>query len=455
MASLKLVKNIGHLVTSDANQTVIKNAWIAHSDGFIQSFGSGTPPETDYTEIVDAKGGILTPGFVNTHHHFYQSMARAYTPGNNSPLLPWLATMNKLWVGNYTNEDLYLATQYALAELMLTGCTTVADHHYIVPETSFEHHNAQFEAAAAMGIRFHCGRGAMDKPSPELVSPWLCQDFDTIVGDWERLLNTYHDPSPGSMYQTFIAPTAVTSCSGELLKTAADLAKRANVPLHTHCGETIAEEEYSMHHYGIRQIPYLADLGWDFDGVYFAHGIHFNDEELEFLGKNRMGVAHCPYANMRLGSGICRVPELRAAGAKVGIGVDGSASNDSGHILGEVRQAFMLSRVKYGTEAMTALDAIEIGTRGGAEILKRDDIGSIEVGKCADFAIFPEVDTFSSGVENPVDGLIICWSRQVDTLIAHGTVKVRDGALLDFDIDALRAKHHARAKFFHNNIKTR
>ena len=449
----KLLFNIGHLVTVDPSQRVLKNAWITYENGFITAIGTGVHPEAEYSEKIDAKGGILTPGLINTHHHFYQSMARAYTPGNNKPLLPWLEAMNKLWVGNYTNDDLFLATQYALAELMMSGCTTAADHHYIVPETSTEHHNAQFEAAAKMGIRFHCGRGAMDKPSPKLISPWLCQDYDSIMADWERLLNDFHDPTPGSMHQTFIAPTAVTSCTDTLLRDAAALAKKHKVPLHTHCGETIAEDAYSMEQFGERQIPYLADLGWDFEGVYFAHGIHFNDEELEFLGKNKMGVAHCPYANMRLGSGICRVPELRAAGAKVGIGVDGSASNDSGHILGEIRQAFMLARVKYGTEAMTALDAIEIGTRGGAEILGRSDIGTIEVGKCADFAIFPEVDYFSSGVENPVDGLIICWSRQVDILIAHGNVRIQNGAFVDIDIDALRHKHHSRACFFHESIK--
>ncbi|MEM9025415.1 MAG: amidohydrolase family protein, partial [Verrucomicrobiota bacterium] len=380
MPSHKLVFNIGYLVTVDSESRVLNNAWIAHADGFIEEIGTGPLPERAFAERVDAHGGILLPGLVNTHHHFYQTMARAYTPGNNQPLLPWLAAMNKLWVGHYTNEDLYLATQYALAELMLSGCTTAADHHYIVPKNSIEHHNAQFEAASEMGVRFHCGRGAMDKPSPELISPWLCQGYEQIMEDWERLLKDYHDPNPGSMYQTFLAPTAVTSCTETLLRDAASLAKKHQVPLHTHCGETIAEDEYALRHFGERQIPYLANLGWDFDRVYFAHGIHFTDEELTFLAKNRMGVAHCPYANMRLGSGICRVPELRAAGAKVGIGVDGSASNDSGHILGELRQAFMLARVKYGPDAMTALEAIEIGTQGGAEILGRTDIGSIEVG---------------------------------------------------------------------------
>lgn len=439
-----LIHNIGHLVTMDEKRTVHTDAWIITESGTVTAVGSGKIPEGDFAQHIDAQGGIATPGLINTHHHFYQTMARAYTPGNNATLLPWLAAMNSNFRG-FTTEDLHLVSQLALAEMMLTGCTTAADHHYIVPRGTPEHHDAQFAAAKELGVRFHCGRGAMDKPS-ELNPPEVCQSADAIFADMERLLATYHDTSPGSMQQVFLAPCAATSCTEEFLKDSATFAKQHHIPLHIHCGETEAENAYSHEHFGERPVPYLANLGWDFSGVYFAHGIHFTDEEVAFLGERQMGVAHCPYANMRLGSGICRVGDLRAAGASVGIGVDGSGSNDSGHVLGELRQALMLARVRYGPSAMTAMQALEIGTLEGAKILKRTDIGSITPGQCADLAIFPAVDLFSSGHENPVDALLLCWPRTVDILIIHGKVRIRNSAFVDLDLEALIAQHHARAK---------
>lgn len=446
----KLISNIGHLVTMDAARSILSDAWIVVEDGNVKGVGSGAPPEGPFTEQIDAYGGIATPGLINTHHHFYQTMARANTPGNSAPLLPWLAAMNKLWKG-FNNDDLYLVSRLALAEMMLTGCTTAADHHYIVPDGTTDHHDAQFAAADSLGVRFHCARGAMDKPS-DLNPPDVCQSTDAILADTERLLSTYHDTSHGAMRQVFLAPCAATSCTEQLLRDAATLARTHNIPLHTHCGETVAENAYSLEHFGQRPIEYLANLGWDFEGVYFAHGIHFTDEEVAFLGKNKMGVAHCPYANMRLGSGVCRVGDLRAAGASVGIGVDGSGSNDSGHLLGELRQALMLARVRYGPEAMTPMQALEIGTLEGAKILNnRTDIGAITPGMCADLAIFPAVDIFSSGHENPVDALILCWPRSVDTLVIGGEVKIRDGSFVNLDLDSLIAQHHSRAKEFHAN----
>ena len=442
-----LIHNIGHLVTMDATRAVLPGAWLLARGGFIAALGTGSPPRVEGVLTHDAHGGIATPGLINTHHHFYQTMARAYTPGNNLPLLPWLAHMNRLWQP-FTADDLRLCTSLALAEMMLTGCTTAADHHYVVPRGSGDCFAAQFQAAEEMGVRFHGGRGSMDVAS-ELIGGWAIQSADTIMAECDRLRHAFHDPAPGSWRQVFLAPCAATSASRELLTSSAAYAREHRLGLHSHCAETVEEDAYSLAHFGMRPVEYFADCGWDFEGVWFAHGIHFSDEEIRWLGARRIGVAHCPYANMRLGSGICRVNDLQAAGAKVGIGVDGSASNDSGHLLGELRQALMLCRVRYGASSMSALDALALGTTGGAELLRRPDLGALETGRCADLAIFPAVDVHSSGCENPVDALLLCWPRNVDDLIVGGRVQISGGSFLHHDLAGLIARHHARAGELH------
>ena len=442
-----LIRNIGHLVTMNAERTVLREAWLLARNGFIVDLGTGEPPPVENISVHDALGGIATPGLINTHHHFYQTMARAYTPGNNLPLLPWLSHMNRLWQG-FTSEDLHLCSLLALAEMMLTGCTTAADHHYVVPIGSGDCFAAQFRAAERLGVRFHGGRGSMDVSS-SIIGDWAIQPLDTILDDCNRLRQEFHDPIPGSFRQVFLAPCAATSASRELLNASAAYARTHSLGLHSHCGETMDEDVYSQQRFGCRPVEYFADCGWDFEGVWFAHGIHFNDEEVRWLGERRIGISHCPYANMRLGSGICRVNDLQAAGAKVGIGVDGSASNDSGHMLGELRQALMLCRVRYGAESMTALDALALGTTGGADLLRRHDLGILEVGRCADVAIFPPVDIFSSGCENPVDALLLCWSRQVESLIIGGHVKITRSDFVDLDLAEIIAKHHERARQLH------
>jgi 8-oxoguanine deaminase len=454
-----LVKNIGHLVTMNPAREILRGAWLTAENGFITGYGTGTPPpdlasssSDSPLTVHDACGGIATPGLINTHHHFYQTMARAYTPGNNLPLLPWLAHMNKLWKP-FTSDDLYVASKLALAEMMLTGCTTAADHHYVVPAGSGDNFAAQFRAAADLGVRFHCARGSMDVHSP-LIGPWAVQTADEIMADVVRLHRDFHDPAPGSFRQIFLAPCAATSASKPLLVESARYAREHGLGLHSHCAETVEEDAFSLEKFNMRPLEYFADCGWDFEGVWFAHGIHFTDTEVKWLGDRRIGVAHCPYANMRLGSGICRVGDLQRAGAKVAIGVDGSASNDSGHVLGELRQALMLARVRYGAGAMSALDAIALGTTGGADLLRRHDLGSLTVGRCADLAIFPEIDLHSSGCENPVDALLICWSRQVESLIVGGEVRIAGGRFLDHDLDALIADHTSRARRIHAALGT-
>lgn len=439
-----LITDIDFLVTADAEQKVLTGAWILAKDGFITSFGSGTPPKAEGdTATLSGKGKILTPGFVNTHHHLYQNMARAYTPGNNLPLLPWLAHMNKLWK-QFREDDLHACTRLGLAELMLSGATTIADHHYVFPKGAKDMTAAQFDAAEIMGARFQASRGSMNVRS-DLISDWALQDEDTILAETEQLVHDFHDAEPGSYRQIIIAPCAATSCSESLLEKSAALAKKYQLGLHTHCGETVAENEFSIEKFGLRPLAYLLERGWDYDLTWLAHGIHFNDQELSQLSQYGIGVAHCPNANMRLGSGICRVPELIEQSIKVGVGVDGSASNDSGHMLAELRQAMYLARVRYGAEAMSALDAIDLGTSRAAELMGRGDIGKIETGKCADFALFPIDDLYSNAAENPVDALLICHARQVSDLVVGGRIRIERGNFIDINLENLKQEHRERA----------
>lgn len=440
-----LITDIDYLVTANETQSVYKGAWLLAKKGVIDSFGTGEPPKVSAdVSTLSGRGKILTPGFVNTHHHLYQNMARAYTPGNNLPLLPWLAHMNKLWKG-FREDDLHLCTRLGLAELMLSGATTIADHHYVFPDGAKDMTVAQFEAAQVMGARFQASRGSMNVKS-DLISDWALQDQDTILADTESLIQNYHDPEHGSFRQIIVAPCAATSCSAGLLEESALLAKKYGVGLHTHCGETEAENEFSIEKFGVRPIAYLLERGWDYNRTWLAHGIHFDDIELSQLAEYGIGVAHCPNANMRLGSGICRVPELIKKSIKVGVAVDGSASNDSGHMLAEIRQAMYLARVRYGAEAMSALDAIDLGTWRSAELMGRKDIGKIKIGMCADFALFPAEDLYSNGTENPVDALLICHARQVNDLVVGGKLRIQDGAFVDINLTSLQTEHCQQAK---------
>jgi 8-oxoguanine deaminase len=435
-----LVKNCGRLVTMDESQRILRDGWLVARGGFIESLGVGEPPAQPDAEVVDARGGIVLPGLVNTHHHMYQNLARAYSPIANLPLLPWLAGLTPLWRG-LTAEDLHTASLVAMAELMLSGCTTTSDHHYVFPQGTSGLIDAQFAAAAELGLRFHGARGSMDTAS-DLIPGWAVQPIDEILRDSERLAARYHDAAKGAMTRLVLAPCAMTSASPDLYRESAAIARRRGLHLHTHCAETVAENELAEAQHGVRPVQQLEKFGWAGERVWFAHGIHLNDAEVAFLGRHRMGVAHCPCSNMRLGSGVCRVRDLQRAGAAVGLGVDGSASNDSGHMLNEVRQALLLTRVIHGAGAMTPDQALALATRGGAGVLGRaDDLGSLEVGKCADLAVFPATDLFSSGAENPVDALVLCFPRQVETLVVNGVVRVREGRIIGLDLPAVLAQH--------------
>ena len=448
-----LLKNIGQLVTMDAQRSVLSDAWLLAEGGLVKSLGSGPPPKVGGVRVLNARSGIVTPGLINTHHHMFQNLARAFEPISNLPLLPWLAGHMPLW-RHFTPDDLFLATQVAAAELMLSGCTLTSDHHYLFPrDGSIEMLDAGFEAAAVMGIRYVGCRGSVNQPS-DIMPEWATQDLDVILADCQRLHGKYHQTGREAMAQIAFAPCTVFGCSGEHYRESAKLARHLKTRLHTHCGETIAENRDSRERLGSRPFAYMAKHGWEGDDVWLAHGIHFNDREVAHLTRTRTGIAHCPCSNMRLGSGICRVNDLRRGGSAVSLGVDGSASNDSGHMLSEVRQALLLTRVCHGAESITPEQALEMATLDGARNLGRSaDLGSLEPGKCADIAVFPREDIFSNGAHNPVHGLLLCHARNVDTLIVNGEVRVSEGQLLGLDLPKLLAKHRRTARRFHDGAK--
>lgn len=448
-----LVRNIGHLVTMDASRRVLRDAWVLSEDGWIRQVGEGRAPRAEGAEVLDARGGVVTPGMVNTHHHMFQNLARAFHPISNLPLLPWLAGHIPLW-RRFTPDDLFVATQVACVELMLSGCTLTSDHHYLFPrDGAGDLLDAGFHAAAALGIRYVGCRGSVNQPS-DIMPEWSTQDLDVILADCDRLHGRFHDKRPGSMAQVAFAPCTVFGCSGEHYRESARLARQLGARLHTHCGETIPENHDAVERLGSRPLAYMARHGWEGDDVWLAHGIHFTDAEVRRLGRARMGVAHCPVSNMRLGSGVCRVNDLRAAGATVSLGVDGSASNDSGHLLNEARAALLLTRVVHGAGAMTPEQALELATMGGARNLGREkDLGSIEPGKCADLAVFPASDLFSNGAHDPVHGLVLCHARNVDALVVHGRVRVRDGQVLGIELGPLLERHRRTARRFHDGLK--
>jgi 8-oxoguanine deaminase len=445
MRNRLILKNIGHLITMNPERAVLRNAWVAAENGRITSLGTGKAPRWTDAEVVDGRGGIAMPGLINTHHHMFQNLARAYGPISNLPLLPWLAGHIPLWK-QFSEEHLYLATQVALAELMLSGCTLTSDHHYVFPKgRSAQLLDAGFHAAAAMGCRYVGCRGSVNNPS-DIMPDWACQDADTVLSDCQRLYDRFHDSSPGSMQQVAFAPCTVFGCSGDLYRETARLARKLKVRMHTHCGETIPENKESVARLGCRPLQYMARHEWEGDDIWLAHGIHFTDREVGHLTRHRMGIAHCPVSNMRLGSGICRVNDLRDGGSPVSLGVDGSASNDSGHLLNEARMALLLTRVVHGAESMTPEKVLEMATLDGARNLGRlADLGSLEPGKCCDVAIFPADDLFSNGAHDAVHGLVLCHARQVDTLIVHGKVRVSGGQILGLELPVLLEKHRSAA----------
>ena len=433
MCSL-LVKNLQSIITCDAEDRVLSGVDLYCEDGFIRALGPNLPQKAD-TEL-DGSHLWCYPGLVNTHHHLYQVFSRNLPQVQNMELFDWLTTLYEIWKG-LDETVIRLSSLTGMGELMKHGCTTCFDHHYVFPAHAGDLIGAQLAAAEELGIRMFASRGSMDlsKKDGGLPPDSVVQTVDEIMRDSARIIEAYHDPRPGSMRQIALAPCSPFSVSAELLRQSALLARQYGVRLHTHLCETKDEEAYMLTHHGVRPLEFMASLGWTGPDVWYAHGNHFNDEELRELARTGTGVAHCPISNMKLSSGVARIPEMLALGVPVGLAVDGSASNDGSSLLEELRVCYLLHRLHSSKAAPSGYQVLKMATRGSARLLGREDIGSLEVGKCADFFL---VDSrrleLVGGEYSPADVLATVGLRgPVDYTVVAGKITVKEGHLVTID----------------------
>lgn len=441
-----LIKNAEALAVLEPERSLLRNGYVMIRDGKIEEIGSG-PLGKAADLAIDATGKLVLPGFVNAHHHLYQTLTRAYPPATDASLFDWLKSLYPLWA-RLDEEAVYLGALIGMAELMLSGCTTTTDHHYIFTPDMRCPIDAQIEAAREMGIRFQPCHGSMSlgEEAGGLPPDHVVQSEEEVLQESERLIRKYHDPSFGAMLTIALAPCSPFSVSPELMKETAALARKHGVRLHTHLAETVDEDVYCQERFGSRPLDYLEQVGWLADDVWIAHAIHLRPEEITRLAGAGAAVAHCPSSNMRLGSGIAPIVALRKQGAPVGLGVDGSASNDSSNILLEVRQALYLQRVVHGPTALKVRDVLEMATSGGARCLGREDIGRLEVGKAADIAIFNLDELNYSGAGDPLGALVLCAPTTVETLIVGGRIIVEDHQIKTLDVKKVKRKHREKAK---------
>jgi 8-oxoguanine deaminase len=441
----------------DDHQREIPEGGLFIRDGFIEKIGPTADLPQSADEVLDLRGHILLPGLVNTHHHFYQTLTRAISAAQDANLFNWLKTLYLIWA-RMTPEDIFVSTQTALAELAFSGCTTASDHLYLFPNGSKL--DDEIAAAKETGVRIQASRGSMSLGQSKggLPPDSVVDTEENILRDSQRLIERYHDPKPGAFVQIVLAPCSPFSVTGELMKQSAALARQYKVHLHTHLAETEDEESFCLQKFGYRPVPYMQSVDWVGEDVWFAHAVYVNGEEIKTFAKHGCGVAHCPSSNMRLASGIAPIKEYLAAGVNVGLGVDGSASNDGSHMLAEARQAMLLSRLREGItgfslsndpsrKLMTAREALYLATRGGAAVLGRSDIGSLEVGKCADFfAINLNRLDYAGALHDPVAATVFCHPVRADYTFVGGKAVVRDGQLVTLDERKLIEKHNRSAK---------
>jgi cytosine/adenosine deaminase-related metal-dependent hydrolase len=445
--STLLVKHCTLLAALDAADQRWPDGGIYVVDNVIDQLGPTDQLPAQADAVIDARGMVVLPGLVNTHHHFYQTLTRNVPAAQNTNLFNWLRTLYPIWA-NLTPEAIYVSTKIAIAELMLSGCTTASDHTYIWPNGA--RLDDQIQAATELGFRFHAARGSMSVGEAQggLPPDRVVEDEAAILLDSRRLIEQYHDAEPYAMLRIVLAPCSPFSVSPHLMRESVALARSYGVHSHTHLAETLDEAAYCAATFGRTPVELAEDLGWIGPDVWHAHMVHPSAAEVTRLGRTQTGVAHCPSSNMRLASGIAPLLPLQRAGARVGLGVDGSASNDGSHLLMEARQALLLQRVQGDPAALTALDALRLATSGGAAVLGRDDIGSLAPGMAADF-IGVRLDTlgFAGGaVHDPLAALVFCQPPNVDLSVINGRVRVQDGQLVGVDLPPLIERHNQIAR---------
>lgn len=441
-----LLKNAEVVVTMDKTRQEIKQGCVFIKGNTILAVGTASQVPQTADRVIDLKGCVVIPGLINTHHHMFQSLTRAVPDAQNGELFKWLTTLYPIWE-RLTPDMMKVATKTAMAELMLSGCTTSSDHQYVYPNGIKLDHS--IEAAQEMGMRFHACRGSMSvgRKKGGLPPDSIVEDESTILKDTQRVIESYHDARRGSMLRIVVAPCSPFSVSEQLMRDSATLAREHGVSLHTHLAENDSDIAYSKETFNKTPAEYVESLGWVGHDVWHAHCVKLDDYGMELFARTGTGVAHCPCSNMRLGSGIAPVRKMLDSGMHVGLGVDGSASNDSSDMIAEVRQALLLQRVGYGPDALTARDALEIATLGGAKNLNRDDIGALSPGMMADIAVFRlnGIGMAGSG-HDPVAALVFCNPGKVAYNIINGRIVVEDGQVTTADVPIIIEQQNAMAR---------
>jgi 8-oxoguanine deaminase len=441
-----LVKNATLLVTMDDERRRLAGGGLYVEDNVIRQVDASDKLPATADRVVDAAGMVVLPGLVNCHHHFYQSLTRALPGAQDAELFDWLRTLYPIWAG-LTGEAVHTSALTALAELVLSGCTTSADHLYLYPHDS--RIDDEIRAAREIGVRFHPNRGSMSlgRSKGGLPPDSVVEDEGAILADCQRAYEQYHDPARYSMCRLVIAPCSPFSVTPELMRASAAFARQRGLVLHTHVAETRDEEAYCLKHFGVRPVELMRQLDWVGADVWWTHCVYVNDDDMALMAETGTGVSHCPTSNMRLGSGIAPVRAMIDAGIKVGLGVDGSASNDGGHMIAEARQAMLLQRVKLGASALSAEEALWLGTRGGAAVLGRDDLGALAPGMAADFiGIRLDRLALAGAQADPLAALVFCAPPDVDLSVIDGRMVVEEGRLLTVDLPSVIAHHNQLAQ---------
>jgi cytosine/adenosine deaminase-related metal-dependent hydrolase len=430
----------------DAHRREIPDGGLFIRDNMIEQVGPTGELPLQADQVIDLSGHIILPGLINTHHHLYQTLTRAVPAAQNANLFHWLKTLYPIWA-NLTGEGVYISALVGMAEMILSGCTTSSDHLYLYPNDCKL--DDEIRAAQEIGLRFHAARGSMSLGESKggLPPDRVVEEEKDILADCQRVIETYHDPNPYAMLRIVLAPCSPFSVTADLMRESVKMAEHYEVTLHTHLAETLDEEQFCLERFGRRPVEYMEDLGWVGQRVWHAHCVHMSEREIELFGRTGTGVAHCPSSNMRLASGIAPIKALLAHKTPVGLGVDGSASNDGSHLLGEARQAMLLQRVGGDPAALSAREALEVATLGGASVLRRDDIGSLEPGKAADLiAIRLNRLEYAGALHDPVAAVIFCAPVGVDWVMINGKVIVQEGRLTTIELEPIIERHNQIAQ---------